>query len=348
MNIPKLQAPYSKLNNLLYISYLPKVINAAVAIKLFDVLSTPDEATSSTKGRTLESIVKELDTPLAVTRALLHVLEKIELVRITEDTYHLTPLAEDYLVSSSEANQVKALQEFSGSNGPFDQLLPVLQGDTPEFNQHMWNSKESALSMEQGMKAGGLQGAVKFVKSLPQFASCTKLCDLAGNIGYYSYAFLQENKHLQAHVYDLPEVCKNAKELKQDEPDFDRVTYHALDMKTDEDFGDGYDFVYVSHYMYGYAVNGELVDFLTRIYKAMKPGGIFVSNHVCDISINPGSDLTLALVELQTQILGYPTHQISEDVLRDALTKAGFSDFTVQMPDGSYAYPTMLMAAVKI
>ncbi len=339
MNIPKLHSPYSKLNNLLYVSYLPKVINTAIEENIFEVLAD--------KGFSLDDIVERLGTQKKITEALLNVLSKIGLVSNENGSYRLTLLAEEYLVKTSEANQIHEAKQFSGSNGIFDYLPQALKGKMPEFDGKMWSTKEASVNMEQGMKAGGLQEAVSFVKSIHEFASCTKMCDLAGNVGYFSYAFLQENPKLEAHVYDLPVVCENAKELKQNEPNFNRVTYHGFDMKKDESFGEGYDFFFISHYLYEYGAKGELVDFLKKVNQSMKLGGIFVSNHICDNAIDKDSELTLALVELHTRILGYPTHQLPEFVLKKALTEAGFSDFHVKQANGNYSFPTLLLSAKK-
>ena len=80
----------------------------------------------------------------------------------------------------------------------------------------------------------------------------------------------------------------------------------------------------------------------------MKPGGIIVSNHICDKAIDKEGSLTLSLVELQTRILGYPTHKLPEATLKEMLTQAGFGDFHVKQPDGSYTFPTLLLSAKKI
>ncbi|NCB08362.1 MAG: hypothetical protein EOM73_09385 [Bacteroidia bacterium] len=339
MNIPILKTPYAKINNLLYMSYLPKVINAAAEINLFETLFG--------NSLSLESVVEKLNTKKPVTEALLNVLTEIGLISEKNGLYCLTGLSEEYFVKTSEANQLHDIKRFSGSNGPFDFLPQALKGKMPEFDGKMWSSKEMALGMEQGMKAGGLQSVVSFVKGIPGFSSCTKMCDLAGNIGYFSYAFLQENPGLFAHVYDLPVVCQNARELKQNEKDFNRVTYHNFDMKKDESFGDGYDFFFISHFLYEYAANGTLGEFLKKVNMAMKPDGIIVSNHICDKAIDKDVSLTLSLVELQTRILGYPTHKLPEATLKEMLTQAGFGDFHAKQPDGNYAFPTLLLSARK-
>lgn len=340
MNIPILQTQYSKINNLLYMSFLPKVINAAADINLFETLSG--------NNLSLESVVERLNTKKSVTEALLIVLTEIGLIFKENGRYGLTRLSEEYLVKNSGANQLHEIKRFSGSNGPFDFLTQALKGEMPEFDGKMWSSKEAAMHMEQGMKAGGLQSVLSFVKSIPEFSSSTNMCDFAGNIGYFSYAFLHENPNLFAHVYDLPVVCQNARELKQNEKDFNRVTYHDFDMKKDESFGHGYDFFFISHFLYENAANGSLGEFLKKVNQSMKPGGIVVSNHICDKTTDKENELTLALVELQTRILGYPTHKLPETTLKEMLIESGFGNFQIQQPDGNYAFPTLLLAAKKI
>jgi hypothetical protein len=340
MDIPALKTPYSSINNLLYMSYLPKLINAAADINLFETLSG--------NSFSLEYVVEKLNTKKSVTEALLNVLTEIGLISEENGRYSLTGLSEEYLVKKSVANQLHEIKRFSGSNGPFDFLPQALKGQIPEFDGKMWSSKEMALGMEQGMKAGGLQSVVSFVKSIPGFGSCTNMCDFAGNIGYFSYAFLQENPSLFAHVYDLPVVCQNARELKQNEKDFNRVTYHDFDIKKDDSFGEGYDFFFISHFIYEYAANGLLGEFFKKVNRCMKPGGIIVSNHICDKAIDKEGSLTLSLVELQTRILGYPTHKLPETTLKEMLTQAGFGDFHARHPDGSYAFPTLFLSAKKI
>lgn len=340
MNIPVLKTPYSKINNLLYISYLPKVINVAIDIQLFEILSE--------KGLRLDEITEKLDTKKGVTEALLNVLETIELVTHENGVYSLTHLAEEYLTQKSGAAQLHEVKQFNGSPGPFDFLAQGLKGEVPPFDGKMWESKEAALAMEQGTKSGSVQRVVSFVKGLAEFSSCTKMCDFAGNIGYYSYALLQENQNLCSHVYDLPGVCQIAQELKKGEESFERVTYHDFDIAKGDSFGEGYDLFFSSHFLYEISVNGSFVEFLKKVNLSMKPGGIFISNHMCDKPIDKENAVTLSLVELRTRLMGYPTHQLPEETLKKALSEAGFGDFQVQQPNSSYAFPTLLLAAKKI
>ena len=167
-------------------------------------------------------------------------------------------------MENSGANQLGAIKKISGSAGPFDDLITALKGEVPAFNPKMWASRESILEMKQGAKAGSIQAVVSFAKGIPEFMSSTKMCDFAGNVGYYSFALMQENRGLYSHVYDLPAVCDLAKKLKKEKGNFARITYHGFDITSGDAFGDNYDMFFSSHFLYELSVNHELPVFFEK------------------------------------------------------------------------------------
>ena len=339
MKTPILNSDYRPINDLLYKSYLPKIINAAIEIGLFETLSD--------RTMSLGTLSKELNTNENITQALLGVLTAIDLTKKQDGLYRLSLLSRDYLLENSDANQLGAIKKFSGSAGPFDNLIAVLKGEPPVFNPKMWASREVVLEMEQGAKAGSIQAVVSFIKGHPEFMTGTKMCDFAGNIGYYSFALMQENKGLYSHVYDLPAVCDLAKELKKEEETFDRITYHGFDIARCDTFGDDYDIFFSSHFLYEFGVDHTLLTFLKKVNKSMKMGGVFISNH---IACNDGDhDQSIhAMIELMTRSMGYPTHQLPGKILKKGLTEAGFGQFTEKRLNKTVSFPTLLLSARKI
>ena len=81
--------------------------------------------------------------------------------------------------------------------------------------------------MEDGAKGGLLQSVVSFIKDIPEFKLCTRMCDFAGSTGYYSLALMDKSRKLKSCVYDLPEVCKIAEELREKEINRGRITSHS-------------------------------------------------------------------------------------------------------------------------
>ncbi len=339
MKIPILNSDYAQINDLLYKSYLPKIINTAIEIGLFETLSD--------KTMSLGTLSKELKTNENITEALLGVLTVIDLTRKQDGLYRLSLLARDYLLESSGANQLGAIKKISGSAGPFDELITALKGEAPVFDSKMWASKEAILEMEQGAKAGPIQAVTSFARELPEFMTCTKMCDFAGNSGYYSFALMQENKGLYSHVYDLPAVCDLAKELKKEEEDFARITYHGFDIARGDAFGDDYDIFFSSHFLYEFGVDHKLSAFLEKVNKSMKMGGVFISNHL-SCNNDDYDHATLAMIELMTLAMGYPTHQLPGEILKKGLTEAGFGQFTEKQLNKTVSFPSLLLSARKI
>lgn len=339
MNLPATKTAFSKINNLLYKSYLPNIINSAIEVGVFDVLS--EQALSYT------DLSKEIETNEPIMESLLEVLLAIEFLKEKDKHYSLTAIANEYLTQASELNQLGVVKSYIVNGGPFDNLTQALKGNIPEFDQNAWSTEKAVKGMEQGAKAGGIQQVVAFAKEIPEFKNAIKMCDFAGNSGYYSFALMHENRRLYAHVYDLEVVCGIANKIKKNESDFNRISYHAFDVRAGDDFGSGYDLFFSSHYLYEFGATKRLTNLLKRVNKSMKLGGLFISNHI-NGNVSGDHQLTLAIVELMTRSMGFPTHCLPEDVLKNALSESGFGKFNVKAPSEGLAYPTMLLSAIKV
>ncbi len=339
MNIPVLETSFNGLNNLLYKSYLPKIINTAVDAGIFEELSNTPMNFSILSGKT--------GTDERITEALLDVMTAINLLEKTDGKYRLSFLAKDFLLKDSAVNQAAAFKMFSGSAGPFDNLGEVLKNGPSEFNQKMWSSREAAAGMEEGAKGGLWQSVVSFIKDIPEFKLCTRMCDFAGSTGYYSLALMDENSKLKSCVYDLPEVCKIAEELREKEINRGRITFHRGNLIKKSSFGSDYDLFFCSHFLYEFAAKNNLSVFLKKVNRSMKHGGLFVSSHISPASAGENY-LTLTIVELITRCMGYPTHQISEMTMKKSLNEAGFGKFRIKQLDKEASIPTLLLSAVKI
>lgn len=316
--LPEIQTEYRTLNNLLYQSYLPAIINAAVEAGIFQALHENEQD--------IDRLSEALKTDKNITEALCQVLVSIGLMETRQKKYRLAPVSTEFLQPESPVNQLMDIQNYSGSPGPFDNLLNALKGEKTKFNSKQWADKKAALQMEQGAKAGAIQNVVRFVTSLPGFRDCRKMCDLAGNIGHYSAAVCAENENLHAHVFDLPEVVIIASETRQEDI-AGRITFHGCDIMQDGDFGKEYDLFFISHFLYGHSIDKSLVPFLRKVNQAMVKGGIFVSHHISD-DYGDGMQVTMKIIELMTKAMGYPTHELPAATLKNALAEAGFSEFS--------------------
>ncbi len=331
------KAEFCKLNIMMFNSHLPSIIYAASQAGIFDFLS---------KGKyTVDEMAKEMSYDKNVLQYLLDVLVLTDLVCIDKELYFASEEAKVYLTSFSALSQQSTIKSFVNEKSLFSKLPQVLKKDIPEFNYKMWISKEAIISMEQQSKAGMIQNITEFVKDIPQFKNAVKMSDLAGSSGYYALALMQENPNLVADVYDLKETCTIAKEIKQNEPNFNRINYIPCNLYTSDSFGEDYDLVFCSNFLYEFPVNGKLEEILEKVNKSMKQGGLFVSNHLTRGSNK--SDLLLAIKQLITIMFGYPTHILDKEIISDALRKTGFGDIKITI-DEKTGFPYMLLSAVKI
>lgn len=343
MNIPEINNDFNEINNLLMKSHIPNILSAAVELGIFEIISgQPMKATE---------VAERAETLPNVTESLLNVLSELGYVISQNDHYFITEIAEEYFLVDSETCQNLTIDSFKTKDGPFSNLVSLMKTRAQPFNTKMWADKKSAIRMEQGAKNGMLQNLIAFVKELSNFNTSRKMCDFAGNVGYCSYLLMELNDNLESHIYDLPEVCDIARELKNNEKTFKRAFYHPFDVKKDKDFGQNYDLFFISHFLYEYAdKKSGLTDFFKRVNRSMKKKGLLISNHMAgkDEFTTPDERLSLAIVELMTRSMGYPTHAITEDFLKTCLSEAGFGNFTKGKPVTKGMYPTLLLSAEKI
>ena len=338
MKIPQIESNFRELDDILRAGYTPNVISTAMELGLFDTLfeEPMDAHTLSFRLGTVEDL----------TEAFANVLVALNLLAKTGADYSLVPLSKDFLVKSTPAYQGGMIAMMSQHGEVMEKMHEILKNGPPEaFDSGMWANTEVMKSMRQGVMAGSIQDATEFISALPEFASMSRMCDLGGNHGFYTMAMLDRNPQLKGTICDLPEVVKLAKEVISEMGYTDRIDTIGCDLETDGSIGKGYDLILASNVIYAW--KGHLEDVFERINKAMVPGGVFVSNHFSmdDDGCGPVSG---TMMELMTRLGGYPTHHLSEEELKSALTACGFGDFTVRPAEDGRQYRSLILAARKL
>ncbi len=328
---------FKPLYNQLTLGYLPAIVNGALQAGIFEALEK--------ESASPEVLAQKLHADPGVLGAVLEVLSAIDLLARDKDCrYHLTRQAEHFLLKASLAAQIREIQSFCMRPGPFDNLSGRLKNQAPDFDSAAFGDKEMLLDLEQRARGGQIQEVVKFICAIPKFASFKLMCDFAGSSGYYSRELLNKNPGLKSKVYDTPRVAALAEQMVGDRGTCGRLEFIGIDVETCPDFGCGYDLFFVSHFLYHWAVAGRLLRFLKRVNQAMRPGGIFVSNHIGN-AVDGKARITQSIFELLARTQGYPTLTLDESILKDALLAAGFSEFrTRPAQDGTHLNNTLLSA----
>lgn len=330
---PKFKPIYNQLT----LGYLPAIVNGAQQAGIFEALKK-----ESAHANTL---AQKLNADPGILSAVLEVLVSVELLACDKDCrYHLSRSARHFLLASSPAAQIREIQSFCIQPGPFDNLPGRLKNGAPQLDPAIFASKQALADLEQRARGGQIQEVVDFICANPRFASFTLMCDFAGSSGYYSRELLNKNPNLRSRIYDMPEVAALAGQTADDRPPRDRMEFVGADMEACPDFGQGYDLFFVSHFLYHWAAAGYLPRFFKKVNRAMRPGGIFVSNHLGDAA--KGQDhTTQSIIELLARTQGYPTLTLDESTLKQALSLAGFSEFSIRpAKDGTHLNNTLLSA----
>ncbi len=321
MEIINLETSFTRLKNFLDFSVIPMIIKSAIEISLFEVLARED--------KTLEEILEETKTDSLITKYLIEVLVCLNLLIKKDNYYSLSLEAKEFLCKDSPNNQLFPFKNFKAAFSPYQNLTAKLKNETIQSKSKKgWDSPEMMQLMRQSSKSGSVQDIFNFTSEIPNFQNMKKMCDLGGNSGYYSLAFLAANKNLEAHIFDMPEVCKQAEILNKDDDAVARLFFHGQNLEENFDIGKDYDLVFTSHFLYRKNADNLLEEFFTSINKVLKLGGVFISNHFGDNLTGDGL-LNIALIDLRTSLAGLKSHQISQENLKQALQKAGFGNFKI-------------------
>jgi predicted O-methyltransferase YrrM len=239
------------------------ILEAAVNIRLFDILSMP---------KTLNELCDALGTDPDVTRNICTILTCLGLLDERGGLFKNTELSDCYLRSDSplfldhivknvrDGFEIWKRLDESAKNGPI--VIP----EETFFGNFMQSHASEAL-------CGELQRVVHIISTIPEFKNAKKLLDLGGGHGLYAIAFTKANPNLEAYVFDFPDVLEHTKRnIKKFTAD--RVKVIPGNFFTD-DIGAGYDMVFFS-----YNPGGKNPGLVPKIHSSLNDGGLFVTKHV--------------------------------------------------------------------
>ncbi len=324
MHIPQISAPFRPIHHIVSAGYGHHILQTAMELRLFDALEAGP--------LTIQELASALDTSPESTGALLEVLRALSLVTVSEGSYENSPSARQYLVQTSDACQAPFLSMLTNL---YDSAMTDIsfkmrhRGGEKEKTEKDWANPKVLEGMGRASLRGPVQNALAFVRNLPGFDAFTSMCDVGGNHGFYSMAFLDANPRLQATVCDLPHVTGPARQLHEKYGYAERMQVDNLNLETEAPTG-FYDLVFTSHLLYNW--NGRLSEVIGKLAGALKPKGWLVLNHMAPTQGAP--DLINALVNFHTCLSGYPTHSLSQPALEAACHAVGLEEITTSLdPD---------------
>jgi predicted O-methyltransferase YrrM len=246
-----------------------QIFLTALELDVFSNLQTPLSA---------EALAEKLETKAALTMRFLDVLTGLKLLVKNNGMYCTAPDMAPFLVQGSplfaryltfdvKARDVWIRMKDILQNGPAG------ESDEHERYQDQQDTRQWIDWMASGSLLGRLQGVVRQLKELPEFAGARKLIDLGGGHGLFGIAFAQENPHLQVVIFDKPEVTPLTQTYIDRYGMGDRVSTLSGDYTADE-LGEDYDIVFEACSFCGN--DQDYGSFYQRVRRVLKDNGLFV------------------------------------------------------------------------
>jgi SAM-dependent methyltransferase len=241
---------------------------AAVSLGLFDYLA-------KTGSSDRKVIAESIGINGAFSRFFLDSMVENGLLNREGENYSNSDTANTFLVSNSPLYQGNWIKE--NGYGNWSNLEETLKRQQPQGINGTSEDIEALLkSQEEALLRGELQAVTKAVAGWSGFKSARTLLDLNGGHGLYTIALCQANHELKGIIFDKPEVAKITKKYIDKYNLSDQISTAEGNIETDS-FGAGFDIIVVSHLLYRF--RKDIEPFFARVYKALNPGGLMVTNH---------------------------------------------------------------------
>ncbi|MCT4535212.1 methyltransferase dimerization domain-containing protein [Halodesulfovibrio sp.] len=321
MSTAKPNLDFAPIRTMLVESISSKVLMSAVDLAVFDHLEKPSTATA---------LAEKLGAVPELLESILDLLVAISLLNKVDGTYQNSPMASEFLVSTAPFYQGDHMRLTMSFNDIIENSITNLVTGKKAAHTDAAKKWSVAKAMEgcaQNAKGCGLASTIEFITSLPDFKNFKTMCDIGGNHGLYSMAVLDQNKNMNAMLFDLPPVAAQAQKRCDEAGYADRLTTYGIDFKKDRLPAEQFDLVFTSHVLY--AFKNMLPETLGKISDGLHSGGWFVSHHYTGRE-EQGQEKMKASLEVLTRLSGHPSHFIEKDELVGLLESLNFTDIRCQ------------------
>lgn len=148
------------------------------------------------------------------------------------------------------------------------------QAKGAQATQENW-AKAARVQIAQEQRAVTVDAVMNLMKRIPEFQSGGRLLDLGAGPGLIAIAMLQACPAFSGEVFDFPETVKVAQQNIQQAGLSERLQVRSGDLVVDP-IGENFDFIWCSSVLHFVP---DINETLTKIWSALKPGGVFISAH---------------------------------------------------------------------
>lgn len=272
-SLPKDLTTFKPLHDMLIGATRARLLETGLSFKIFDYLEQGSYRTDA-------EVAAQMGTHPVNTRHFLDSLTTIGLVEKRRGSYRNLHATEKFLKTTSEyyvGPLFTMIREMSVSS--LDNIEELVRKGPCPLNEQEDIGSES--TWVDGARAGALwvygeMGCriAEIIANLPGFGGFDKMLDLGGGHGIFTLYTVEAHPTMRGVVFDQPAVVEVAREFVGKYSMAERVTVMGGNYQVD-DFGQDYDLIWASATLNFAKAN--LDQMLTRIYKALIPGGYFIS-----------------------------------------------------------------------
>jgi hypothetical protein len=286
----------------------------------------------ASKTLTLTQAAQALKLTERAAGRLLHACAALGLVHASAQGFRNTPLAEKYLVEGVPTFIGSYLQMFDALGyHRWEQMSVALRHDAPvdavhHPYHHLAEDAEAARTFLAAQHAGSLSLGHALARRI-DFRPFQCLLDLGGGSGAYTVEILHCHPHLQAIIFDFPEVCRIAAEVIRQAGLTARVRIVAGDYECDP-LPRGPDVVLWSGNLHA-SSPARCAQVLRTLSSLLPSGGTLVIHDYLLDDTRTGP-LIPALLDLHLTLVSEDGQVYSGRELRTLLKQAGFAEVSVQ------------------
>ncbi len=300
--------------------------------------------TRLSESKTAKELAEEMGTDPRTTEKFLNVLVTLGLLAKSDKKYANMVDAETFLVEGKSHYIGNLVRITVGSNLLLSYLDEVLKngGSLQEHSEEYVFDEVQILGHAEGALCYELPIIFDTFKDVTEFANAKRILDLGGAHGAYSMAFAQKNPMAEVTLFDLPHVIEIAKKFIDRYGMNNQIELVAGDFNND-DIGNGYDLVFVSHVFYQ---KKGIESVLDKIYGSLNENGAVVLNHWV-VNETRTSPRVSVLFDLYISIMNRDHHCYTVNEYTNLLEEAGFSKlriFDIQTPPS----PSMFIVGKKV
>ena len=268
--LPMMTMNYRKLYQIFAGSLKARLMMTGIELKVFNLLGNFCSA---------EDAARDMDTHPENTRHFLDALATIDLVEKKNGLYRNLPIAQTFLSEDSPGYIGAMLRMNEQYVAPLQNMTRLVKegpggesADRGFASQELWakvtRSSAAWVTSGMGLKVAGI------ISKLPGFPEFQRMLDLGGGHGMFALYIVNAHPFMKGIVFDRPAVVEIAREFICEYGMEDRLDVAPGDYMAD-DIGTDYDLIWASATL-NFA-KGNMDFLIEKLYRAIKPGGYFIS-----------------------------------------------------------------------